>query len=198
MKRYDFSECRFIAAASEHVSQLPNMAYPEVALVGRSNVGKSSLLNALVNSKKMARTSKKPGCTQQINVFSIDNRFLLVDLPGYGYAAVSQLTRRVWDNLVLSYLQDRSQLRRVFLLIDARHGPMKNDVELMKILDSYAIVFQMVLTKADKIKNPAQAVEQLEQIIPEHPAAFPEIIVTSSMNNAGISTLRTAIVESIQ
>ena len=186
------------AFSSGKLSQIPDDGLPEFAFIGRSNVGKSSLINMLTDNGALAKVSATPGKTKLINHFLINRQWYLVDLPGYGYAAVSQLTRRVWDNLVLSYLQDRSQLRRVFLLIDARHGPMKNDVELMKILDSYAIVFQMVLTKADKIKNPAQAVEQLKQIIPEHPAAFPEIIVTSSMNNAGISTLRTAIVESIQ
>jgi len=189
------SECRFIAGAAS-VEQIPsNLVMPEVAFAGRSNVGKSSLINALVGRKDCARVSKFPGRTQQINFFTLADKVSLVDLPGYGYAAISKEKRRSWDRLILDYLTGRPNLRRIFLLVDSRHGIKKNDEEIMEILDDSAVVYQIVLTKVDKIKNQSAMEEQIESQIQNHTAAYPTVISTSSEKSHGIQELREIIAE---
>ncbi len=186
------SECRFLAGATTF-SQIPFLKLPEVAFVGRSNVGKSSLINSLTG-KSTARVSKTPGRTQQINFFSLGNKISLVDLPGYGYAAVSKQMRMQWDNLILDYLRYRKNLRRIFLLIDSKLGIKQNDSEIMEILDTLGLVYQIVLTKSDKRSSNVTS----DQILQSHPAAFPEIIFTSSKKREGIKQLQATIFQLIR
>ncbi len=187
------AEPKFIAGASS-IDQIPHNLYmPEVAFVGRSNVGKSSLINAIVGSKDCARVSKHPGRTQQINFFTLLDRICLADLPGYGYAAVSKKIRKSWDQLILDYLRGRQNLRRVFLLIDSRHGIKASDEEIMEILDECAVVYQIILTKADKIRLNADIIAKISEKIHKHVAAFPEILITSSEKMIGISDIQKAI-----
>lgn len=183
------SGCKFIAGAMEY-SQLPESDYPEVAFVGRSNVGKSSLINALTGMK-CARVSKTPGRTQQINCFSLGNSFLLADLPGYGHAAVSKGMRKAWNELILNYLQYRRNLRRVFLLIDARHGFKESDKEVMELLDYLGVIYQIVFTKTDKASGLNK--DEIQKQLSKHPSAFSEFILTSSENKSGIEELRQVI-----
>lgn len=188
------SECRFIAGASS-IEQIPNNLFmPEIAFVGRSNVGKSSLLNAVVGKRDCARVSKQPGRTQQINFFTIQDRISLADLPGYGYAAVSKKTRKLWNRLILDYLHGRQNLRRIFLLIDSRHGIKANDEEIMDILDDSAVIYQIVLTKIDKISKSSDIARQVEFQISKHVAAFPIIIPTSSEKMIGINNVQSEII----
>ncbi|MBE6447213.1 MAG: YihA family ribosome biogenesis GTP-binding protein [Alphaproteobacteria bacterium] len=188
------SECKFVAGASS-IAQIPDsFCLNEIAFVGRSNVGKSSLLNSLVE-QNCARVSKQPGRTQQINFFSLANKIMLVDLPGYGYAAVSKQTRQVWDNLILHYLTTRKNLKRVFLLIDVRRGIKDNDLEVIQLLDSIGLVYQFVLTKIDKVKNYQEVSESIREVATSHPSAYPEIICTSSEKGTGISFLKSEIIE---
>jgi GTP-binding protein len=184
------AECQFVAGAASS-EQIPSYYIPEVAFAGRSNVGKSSLINALLGRKDCARVSKFPGRTQQINFFSLQNKISLVDLPGYGYAAISKKMRKTWDDLILNYLIGRQNLRRVFLLIDARHGIKKNDEEIMKILDDCAVVYQIILTKIDKA--PCPDVDHLTAQLAAHTAAYPSIIATSSEKNVGMQLIRAEI-----
>lgn len=191
------SECKFIAGAAS-IDQIPdNLFMPEVAFAGRSNVGKSSLINAITGQRGCARVSKRPGRTQQINFFTIRDKISLADLPGYGYAAVSKQIRKSWDKLILDYLKGRQNLRRVFLLIDSRHGIKPNDEEIMKILDNSAVVYQIILTKIDKIKNVDAVVEKNNEQIAKRVAAFPVVIPTSSETNFGIQKVCTEIVSLI-
>lgn len=191
------SECKFIAGAAS-IDQIPdNLFMPEVAFAGRSNVGKSSLINAITGQRSCARVSKQPGRTQQINFFTIRDKISLADLPGYGYAAVSKQIRKSWDKLILDYLKGRQNLRRVFLLIDSRHGIKPNDEEIMKILDNSAVVYQIILTKIDKIKNVDAVVEKNNEQIAKRVAAFPVVIPTSSETNFGIQKVCTEIVSLI-
>ena len=183
------SECKFVAGAATY-NQIPYSRLLEVAFVGRSNVGKSSLINALVG-KTCARVSKTPGRTQQINFFSLGNKISLADLPGYGYAAVSKQTRLQWDDLILNYLRYRKNLVRIFLLIDSKLGVKPNDEEIMEIFDKLGLVFQIILTKSDK--KSAGVEDSVKEIIQSHAAAFPEIISTSSKKNDGIKQLRAVI-----
>ena len=188
------SECKFIAGAAS-VEQIPNNLFmPEVAFVGRSNVGKSSLLNAIVGQRDCARVSKQPGRTQQINFFTIQDRISLADLPGYGYAAVSKQTRKLWDQLILDYLRGRQNLRRIFLLIDSRHGIKANDDEIMDILDDSAVVYQVVLTKVDKIFNASEATRRVDEQISKRVAAFPYSIPTSSEKKIGLQSVQQEII----
>lgn len=187
------SECKFVAGAAVY-AQIPYLKQPEIAFVGRSNVGKSSLINALIG-KTCARVSKTPGRTQQINFFSLGNKISLVDLPGYGYAAVSKQTRMQWDDLVLNYLKYRKNLVRVFLLIDSKLGVKQNDEEIMKIFDTLGLVFQVVLTKSDKKSRGIE--DAVKEIIKLHPAAFPEIVSTSSKERNSVKKLQADIYQLI-
>ena len=188
------SECKFLAGAATF-SQIPFLKLPEVAFVGRSNVGKSSLINSLTG-KVNARVSKTPGRTQQINFFSLGNKISLVDLPGYGYAAVSKQTRMQWDELILGYLRSRKNLRRIFLLIDSKLGIKQNDAEIMEIFDSLGLVYQIILTKSDKKSEGVE--DSVFQILQFHPSAFPEIISTSSKKGEGIKPLQAEIFQIIR
>ena len=185
--------CTFIAGAAEY-HQMPALDLPEVAFAGRSNVGKSSLINALTGRKTLARISRTPGRTQQINFFSLGERLMLVDLPGYGYARASKSRIRDWTNLVEAYLCDRINLRRLCLLIDARHGLTASDRDMVAMLDEAAVSYQLVLTKADKAKpSPPAQVRDLCREFAGHGAAHPDIVVTSARTGTGIDELRMAL-----
>ncbi len=183
--------CDFVAGVME-ADQLPPPGLPEVAFAGRSNVGKSSLINALTGRKALARISSTPGRTQQINFFDLGGRLMLTDLPGYGYARVSKTRVRAWTQLIMLYLKGRSCLRRVALLIDARRGIGDGDREVMTALDGAAVSYQVVLTKGDKQTAAAldQLMTKITAEIAKHPAAHPEILVTSAYKGTGISELR--------
>ena len=174
---------------------LPNPDKIEVCFSGRSNVGKSSLINALTGRKGLARASNTPGRTQEINFFSIPENHYLVDLPGYGYANAPIKVVEKWQNLLKQYLAGRQSLRRAFMLVDGRHGVKKVDEDIMSMLDSSAVTFQVVLTKLDKVKEKDREniLEQVRSNLQKHPAAFPEIILTSSEKGWGIQTLRSVI-----
>lgn len=184
--------CDFVLGVAG-LEQLPDANKPEIAFAGRSNVGKSSLINALTGRKALARTSHTPGRTQQLNYFNLgDGRLYMVDMPGYGYAKVSKTQREEWDNLIRSYLRGRPNLRCVFILIDARHGLKESDIALMKMLDETAVSYRITLTKTDKVKN-----EELEKVIAKitatlktHAAAHPEISTTSAHKSFGVEELR--------
>ena len=174
----------------------------EVAFAGRSNVGKSSLINAITGRKGLARTSNTPGRTQLLNFFSTPDfggaePVTIVDMPGYGYAEAPKKTVDAWTNLIFDYLRGRPNLRRVFVLVDSRHGLKGNDLAALKALDTAAVTYQVVLTKADKIKPPAleKLVQQTLAEISRRPAAFPVIIATSSEKGVGIDELRATIAE---
>jgi len=177
------------------ISGLPPADRVEVCFAGRSNVGKSSLINALTNRKNLARASNTPGRTQEINFFTTQDGPYLVDLPGYGFAEAPVNIVRKWHELLKSYLSGRVNLRRAFVLIDARHGVKKVDEEILTLLDRSAVTFQTVLTKADKISRSEReaVIEQVKGALSKHPAAHPEIIVTSSEKGEGIEVLRTII-----
>lgn len=177
------------------MSGLPPDDRIEVCFAGRSNVGKSSLINAITGRKALARASNTPGRTQEINYFTLGDERYLVDLPGYGYANAPVNVVEKWQALLKQYLSGRASLRRAFVLIDSRHGIKAVDEEILSLLDASAVTFQVVLTKADKIK-PSQHAGVLEQVrgkLAKHPAAFPELIMTSSDKGDGIPTLRSVI-----
>lgn len=167
----------------------------EICFAGRSNVGKSSLINALTGRKALARTSNTPGRTQEINYFTLLDSHFLVDLPGYGFANAPVPVVEKWQRLLKAYLSGRATLRRVFLLIDARHGPKDVDEEIMSLLDSSAVTFQAVLTKIDKLKKSDQdkMLDKTRAALAKHPAAYPEIILTSSNTGDGLDILRSVI-----
>ncbi len=193
-RRLFAGEAEFFWAAST-LEGLPPMKGVEVAFAGRSNVGKSSLVNALTGRKTLARTSHTPGRTQQLNFFDIGGRFTLVDMPGYGYAAVSKQKVASWTDLVNDYLRGRASLARVFLLIDARHGLKPNDIEVLDALDKAAVSYQLLLTKADELK-PAEVEKRLAETrkaLARRPAAYPEIVMTSSRTGDGVAQVRTAV-----
>jgi GTP-binding protein len=192
--------CNFVKGVVK-LDGLPNDALPEIAFAGRSNVGKSSLVNAMTGRKTLARTSNTPGRTQEVNYFTLGQPgregLFLVDLPGYGYARESKDRIATWTDLVMTYLQGRATLRRVLLLIDARHGIKKNDEEVMAMLDKAAVSYLIVLTKADKLKKGEieKRLETTKAQLRKHVAAFPEIAVTSSEKGTGIPELRAHIAE---
>ena len=167
----------------------------EICFAGRSNVGKSTLINALTGRKALARTSNTPGRTQEINFFTAADSHYLVDLPGYGYANAPLPIVEKWQRLLKKYLSGRRSLRRAFVLIDARHGVKSVDEEILSLLDSAAVTFQCVLTKADKIKTHEQEalLQQVREALSKHPAAYPELILTSSEKGMGVETLRATI-----
>jgi GTP-binding protein len=174
---------------------LPPADRIEVCFAGRSNVGKSSLINALTGRKGLARASNTPGRTQEINFFTVGQSHYVVDLPGYGYANAPVAIVAKWQKLLKQYLSGRQTLRRAFVLIDARHGVKPVDEEILSLMDSSALTFQVVLTKTDKIKLSERdaVLDQVRAALVKHPAAFPEIIVTSSEKGEGIATLRAVI-----
>ncbi len=174
---------------------LPPADRPEFTFAGRSNVGKSSLLNALTGRKSLARTSSTPGRTQEINFFAMEDAAYLVDLPGYGYANAPLAVVEKWQRLLKSYLSGRASLRRAFLLIDARHGAKPVDEEIMALLSSSAVTFQTVMTKADKPKAAEleKSLAKTRESLQKFPAAFPEIILTSAQTGTGIDILRSTI-----
>jgi len=187
-------EFRLSAPALEH---LPELDLPEIAFAGRSNVGKSSLLNALTGRSGLARTSNTPGRTQELNIFEVGEppRIRLVDMPGYGFAEAPPAMVRRWRQLVQDYLRGRPTLKRTLLLIDSRHGLKPNDREVMEMLDQAAVSYQLVLTKTDKLKPAERAVvlAETEAEARTHPAAFPELLLTSSAKTDGIAELRLAV-----
>ena len=186
--------CEFVTGAAA-LAQIPETALPEVAFAGRSNVGKSSLLNALAGRTALARTSNTPGRTREINFFRLAGRLMLADLPGYGYAKAAKKQIRQWTWLIADYLRQRPGLRRACLLIDARHGIKAADREVMAALDGAAVNYQVVLTKCDQVKEAAleEVVAKVGREIAGHTAAHPEIIATSARTGRGIPELRAAL-----
>lgn len=179
------------------LATLPPFGLPELAFAGRSNVGKSSLINALCGRSTVARTSNTPGRTQELNFFDVNSRLILVDMPGYGFASAPKDKVDAWTRLIKGYLRGRPTLRRCVLLVDSRHGIKDNDREMMDMLDKAAVVYQVVLTKIDKLnKAEAEAVETrtLDEIA-KRVAAFPRVVVTSSEKGVGIPELRAEIVQ---
>ena len=174
---------------------LPPSDLPEVCFAGRSNVGKSSLINALTNQNGLARASNTPGRTRELNYFNADDRLRLVDLPGYGYARASKTDIARWTKLTRAFLAGRAALRRVFLLIDSRHGLKPGDLDIMAMLDETAVTYQIVLTKSDKIKvgELAKVEEKTLKAIAKRPAAHPELLYTSSVKKPGLDMVRAEI-----
>ena len=187
-------EARFITGTAE-ASALPRDNLPEVAFAGRSNVGKSSLLNALTGRRALARTSNTPGRTRQINFFDLDARLMLVDLPGYGYAEAPRTEIGRWTALLRRYLETRTALRRVCVLVDSRHGIKEIDHPLMRLLDASGVSYQIVLTKTDKVGSGELALiaERTAAELATHPAAHPEIHLTSASERHGIAALRASL-----
>jgi GTP-binding protein len=190
------AECRFFFA-SQRLDQLPPPAGPEVAFAGRSNVGKSSLLNALTGRRTLARTSNQPGRTRQLNFFDLGGRLTLVDMPGYGYAQASRDVKEDWQGLMFEYLRGRPTLRRIVLLLDSRIEVKDTDNQVMDLLDRAAVTFQIVLTKTDGVTGPKLAAKQAEAaaLASAHPAAYPQTLATSSETGAGVDVLRAALTE---
>jgi len=187
-------ECRFVFGATGS-SAMPAETLPEVAFIGRSNVGKSSLINALTGRRELARMSKTPGRTRQINFFDLGGRLMLVDLPGYGYAAASKTEIAQWTRLMQRYLQGRATLARACLLIDSRHGILAADEPMMRLLDAAALGYQAILTKADKPRPAALAAvrDSVAAALAKHGAAHPEILAVSAQSGLGIPALRAAL-----
>lgn len=186
--------CEFVAGAMS-LEQLPPLGLPEVAFAGRSNVGKSSLLNALTNRKALARTSHTPGRTQQLNFFDLGGRLMLVDMPGHGYARASKTDIARWTAVIDAYLKGRATLRRLCLLIDSRHGLKPVDTDLMDMLDVAGVSYQLVLTKVDKAKELEKVRAGCAANIAKRAAALPGIFETSAHKGRGIAELRAALAQ---
>lgn len=187
-------QCQFVAAAAT-LDRLPEISFPEFAFIGRSNVGKSTLINAITGQTKLARTSHTPGRTQQLNFFNLADTLQIVDMPGYGYAKVSKKERKHWDDLCKTYLAGRSSLRCFFVLVDARRGLLEVDHDVMKFADVAGVICRVVLTKIDDVKK-----SELDKLIADtivglkkHPSVFPEPILTSSKKKTGIEDVQKAI-----
>lgn len=187
-------ECVFVAGAAVR-SAIPAGTLPEIAFVGRSNVGKSSLINSLTGRKTLVRVSQTPGRTRQVNFFSLAGRLMLVDLPGYGFAKASKRDIAGWTGLMKDYLKGRSSLYRVCLLIDSRHGLKPTDKTIMQLLDAAAVCYQVVLTKVDKTKlvEVTELMASLKSQASNYPAMHPEILLSSSREGKGIEELRTEL-----
>jgi GTP-binding protein len=187
-------ECRFVRPIVS-LDDVPDTELPEVAFIGRSNVGKSSLINTLTGRNALARVSNTPGRTREINLFDLGHRLMLVDLPGYGFARVSKTESAAWRRLINGYLKGRPQLVRVCVLIDARHGIRESDEEMMSLLDGAAVSFHAVLTKADKIDQAenANVLNAVSAATEKHTAGHPQVFVTSAETGAGIPELRAAL-----
>ena len=187
-------DCRFVAGAGE-AEALPPETLPEIAFLGRSNVGKSSLVNALTSRRMLARTSNTPGRTRQINLFVLGGRLMLVDLPGYGYAEASKSAIKAWTLTVQQYLRSRASLRRVCLLIDSRHGLKEPDRPVMQLCDSAGLSYQVLLTKTDKPRAAelAATAAAVHAELTRHAAAHPEIHLTSAEKGYGIAALRATL-----
>lgn len=184
-------ECTFLRPVAEF-SEMPALKLPEIAFAGRSNVGKSSLINALTNRKTLARVSNTPGRTREIILFDLGGRLTIADLPGYGFARISKVTSANWHRLIDAYLRKRTQLQRVCLLIDARHPAHDSDLLMMTLLDAAAVSYVLVLTKLDKLNaiEKDRAIHNASQLMKTHPAAHPELYFTSAETGDGISALR--------
>ena len=195
--RHLFSqECKFFHG-TDTLQNLPQASLPEVAFVGRSNVGKSSLINAMTGRNSLARTSSTPGRTQQLNFFNLGDKIIIVDLPGYGYAKVSKAQVARWTNTMKAFLRGRVPLRRICLLIDARRGLKDVDREMMDLMDSAAVVYQFVFTKVDKTSQNElrHNISVTKEELKKRPAAFPVLIQTSAQAKTGLKELRASLAE---
>lgn len=186
--------CDFVMGVAK-LEQLPAASMPEVAFAGRSNVGKSSLVNTLTGRNTLARTSNTPGRTQELNYFNLGGQIFMVDMPGYGYAKVSKEKRSDWDNLIRDYLRGRPSLRCVFILVDARHGLKESDIGIMEMLDETAVSYRIIMTKCDKAHPTEQKIlrTKIEALLKKHAAGYPEIHFTSSVKDEGIAELRALV-----
>ncbi|MHA1114117.1 MAG: ribosome biogenesis GTP-binding protein YihA/YsxC [Alphaproteobacteria bacterium] len=187
-------QCDFVMGVAE-ISGLPEPTLPEIAFAGRSNVGKSSLVNALTGRTTLARTSNTPGRTREVNFFSLDDALMLVDLPGYGYARAAKTARRQWTELAEAYVKGRPTLRRLCLLIDSRHGAKVTDEATMAMLDKAGVSYQIVLTKVDKISAGArrELIAALAARLAKQPAAHPNVLATSARSGEGIAEFRAVL-----
>ncbi len=194
IEKFFARESKYVSSASS-VESIPVFELPEVAFAGRSNVGKSSLINAVTGRNSLARVSSSPGCTKALNFFTLNDKISVVDMPGYGYAKASKREVKGWGKLMFSYLRGRVQLKRIFLLIDGRHGIKDNDFEMMSMLDEYANPYQIILTKCDKVSQTEKMLlaEKTASSIAKHAAAFPNFIMTSSRDKIGIADIRAEI-----
>lgn len=192
--------CDFVAGIAD-VEQLDTFDFPfkgpEIGFVGRSNVGKSSLINALTGRNALARVSHTPGRTQQLNFFNLGNAIMMVDMPGYGFAQVSKSTRKAWDNLIFTYLRGRPTLRCVFVLVDSRHGLKDSDGDVMTMLDKAGVSYRVVLTKTDKADDLPTIQAAVTEALKKRPAAFPILYPTSSETGKGIEELRQAAIDAV-
>lgn len=193
-RKFFAKPCNFVKGVVA-LSELPDDDRPEIAFVGRSNVGKSTLINALLGRKDLARTSNTPGRTQELNFFDLDGQIYIVDLPGYGFAKVSKDKVKKWTQLMKSYLKGRPTLRGVFILVDSRHGLKPSDSEMMSLLDEAAVPYRIIFTKSDKIKSEqAETVtKKSKETLQSHAAAFPDTLMTSAAKGQGLDELKSYI-----
>ena len=193
---FDGNKCKFIRAVSKN-TDFPKTNLPEIAMIGRSNVGKSSLINVILNNQNIARTSKMPGCTKTINFFTLNERMIMADLPGYGYAKASKSSVFKWNKLINEYLLNRKQLKRIMLLIDSTTGLKDNDLEMIDFLPECGVLCQIILTKVDKnnIAHNKKVEEQLLEIIQKNAILSQSLILTSSRSKIGIFDIRRFIFE---